>query len=67
MAETALADTILSELKVIRKDLSYIKEHMVDMDFLLSPDEAERLGESIKEHEAGKSVSLEDFEKERNR
>jgi hypothetical protein len=51
------------ELKAIRTDLDYIKEHMVDVDTVLTPKEKERLDESIKEYKSGKAVSLEDFEK----
>ena len=35
------------ELKAIRADLDYIKEHMIDVDTILTPEEKERLDEAI--------------------
>ncbi len=64
MVEAVILKDIAQELKAIREDLGYIKEHMVDVDMILTKDEEERLEESIKEYEEGKVVSLEDFEKE---
>jgi len=52
------------ELKAIRADLDYIKEHMIDVDTILTPEEKERLDEAIEEYNSGKAVSLEDFEEE---
>ena len=57
-------EKILAELKEIKKDLNYIKEHMVDSDTILTPEEKKRLDESLKDFREGKTVSLEDFEKE---
>ena len=64
MTETTTSREILIELKEIRKDLNYIKAHMVDIDTILTPEESEKLEESIKEYKEGKAVSLEDFEKD---
>jgi len=52
---------IEEELAAIRKDLDYIKNHMIDVDFILFPEEEKILEESIKEFEEGKAVRLEDF------
>ena len=49
---------ILRELKAIRKELTYIKEHMVDMDAILTPEEERILDQSIKEFEEGKAISF---------
>ena len=57
-------EKILAELKEIKKDLNYIKEHMVDSDTILTPEEKKRLDESLKDFREGKTVSLEDFEKD---
>jgi hypothetical protein len=62
--ETADIQHMNEELKAIRTDLDYIKEHMIDVDTILTPKEQERLDEAIEEHKSGKAVSLEDFEKE---
>lgn len=57
---------ILKELKSIKNDLDYIKDHMVDIDTILTPEEEKRLDESLMDLKEGKTTSLEDFEKEIN-
>ena len=56
---------IASELKAIRKELEYIRKHMVDVDMILTSEEQERLDQAIKEFKAGKTVSIEDLERDR--
>jgi len=56
-------ENIVKELKEIKKEIEYIKEHMIDSDFILSVEEEKILEESIKEFEEGKAIKLEDFEK----
>ena len=46
MAEAMAANEIAAELKAIREDLDFIKEHMVDADTILDPKEEARLEES---------------------
>ncbi|MBU7045195.1 MAG: hypothetical protein HXS54_02055 [Theionarchaea archaeon] len=53
---------ILKELKAIRKELTYIKEHMVDMDAILTPEEERILDQSIKEFKEGKAIKIQDLE-----
>ena len=55
---------VTRELKAIRKDLEYIKAHMVDVDMLLTPSEEKLLEQGVAEFESGKTVKLEDFERE---
>ena len=55
---------ILAELKVIKEDLQYIKEHMVDKDMVLSQEEEKALDESIEEYQQGKTVKLADFKRD---
>jgi len=55
---------ILNELREIRIEITFIKEHMVDADTVLTPEEESRLDESLQEFRLGESTSLEDFEKE---
>ena len=52
------------ELKAMRKDLDYIKEHMIDIDTILTPAEKEALDEADKEYREGKTISLEKLRKE---
>ena len=63
MAQETIQKELFSEIKAIRKDLDYIKEHMVDRDMVLTSKEEKRLNESIKEYKEGKSRLLEDFER----
>ena len=55
---------IWEELKVIRRELEYIKEHMVDVDMVLTQEEERIVDESLREFEEGEATKLEDFEKE---
>ncbi len=64
MAETVETKQIVAELKAIRKDLEYIKEHMIDADTILTPQEEARHEEGIKAYREGKAISLKDLEKE---
>jgi hypothetical protein len=55
---------LIKELKAIREDLAYIKEHMVDIDIILTPEEEKILEEGIKEFKEGKAIKLEDLERD---
>ena len=67
MTETIITEQIVSELKAIRTDIEFIKEHMVDADSIMTPKEELMLKESLEEYSEGKSVSLDEFEKEMNK
>ncbi len=53
---------ILMELKAMRKDLDFIKSHIEDI--FLSPEDEAALEEAEVEYRAGKSISLDELEKE---
>lgn len=55
---------LAAEIRAMRKDLNYIKRHMVDADSILTSDEEARLEKSLEEHRKGKTIRLENFEKE---
>jgi len=55
---------ILNELKEIRIDINFIKNNMIDVDCILTPDEKTELEEARGEFERGETTSLEDFKKE---
>lgn len=55
---------IAEELAAIKKELAYIREHMVDIDSILTKDEEKILEESIKEFEEGKTIPLEKLKRE---
>ncbi len=57
MAEATL-QTIQQELRAIRTDLDYIKEHIVDLDLVLTEDDAEALREAEKDLKSGKTRTL---------
>ncbi|MEK6900247.1 MAG: hypothetical protein AABX05_03930 [Nanoarchaeota archaeon] len=65
--ETIAVHQFAEELKTIHKDLEFIKEHMVDIDVILTQKEEWRLNEAIEEYKAGKTISLEDFQKKARR
>ncbi len=55
---------IMKELKEIRKDLEYIKEHMLDVDSILTEEEEALVLRAEKEYEEGKSVRLDDVKRD---
>lgn len=55
---------VLEKLNSIKSDLDYIKEHMVERDNILTPEEEKRLEESLKNLKEGKTTSLEALKKE---
>ena len=67
MEQMSIPAGIVKELKIIRADLDYIKEHMVDVDTILAPMEEVRLEESLREYKEGKTTRIEDFEREINK
>ena len=64
MSEAIDASNLMNELKAIRSDLDFIKEHMVDTDSIMTEDDYLALEEYRKEKNAGELVSHEDIKKE---
>ena len=64
MSETATLKTIQQELKAIKNDLDYLKEHMVDVDSILTEEDFEALKQTEKEHAEGKTIKLKDLKKQ---
>jgi len=54
---------VMKELKSIREDLDYIKEHMIEADSILSDEDHESLEKYKKEKEEGKLVSHKELKK----
>lgn len=52
------AARILSELELIKQDLSYIKEHIVDVDVVLTDDDTEALREAEKDFKERRTKRL---------
>lgn len=55
---------ILNELKTMRIDIEFIKDNLVNMDTILTPEEDIRLNKSLEEFKQGKTTPLAEFEKE---
>ena len=64
MSEAIDASNLMNELRAIRSDLDFIKEHMVDIDSIMTEDDYLALEEYRKEKNAGELVSHEDIKKE---
>jgi tRNA uridine 5-carbamoylmethylation protein Kti12 len=65
MTETVSTNKIYETLVALKKEVDFIKEHMVDVDTILTPEENTELDESLKELEEGRTFSLEDIKKDR--
>ena len=49
---------ILEELKAIRSDLNFIKEHVIDVDLVMTDDDLESLRIAEKELKAGQTKRI---------
>jgi hypothetical protein len=56
---------IAGELRAIRKELEYIRKHMVDVDMILTAEEARILEKGIKDYKEGRTRSLDEVERDR--
>lgn len=63
MSEAIIADQIMNELKAIRKDIEFLKDHMVDVDCIMTEDDYLALNEYRKEKDSGELISHEDLKK----
>jgi hypothetical protein len=54
----------IKKLKAIKRDLAYIKEHMVDIGVILTPKEEDILEKGIKEFKEGETIKPEDLERD---
>ncbi len=67
MTEAVTMNMVYDELKSLKKEVTFIKKHMVDVDMFLTHEEEERLNEALEEHKKGKTISLENLRKELGR
>mgnify|MGYP001606641601 CR=1 FL=1 len=63
MADITL-NTIYKDLELIKNKIIIIEENMIDRDAILTKDEEILLKKAQKEHKQGKTISLEQLEKE---
>jgi hypothetical protein len=61
--EDANVALILNEIREIKEEIAYIKEHILDMDRILTDEEIIMLKEAEKEFEDGKTIKIEDIER----
>ena len=59
-----LTKEVLVRLAKLQSDMEYIKEHMVDVDTILTIEEEEALEESLRELKEGKTISHKELKKE---
>ena len=64
MAQADFEERIIKELDSIKKQLTDIREHMVDIDCILTDEERKFLEESYEHEKEGKLTSLSEFRKE---
>ena len=55
---------ILKELREIRKELEYIRSHMLDIDSILTTEEVAILKEAEREFKEGKAIKFDDLKRE---
>ena len=66
MSEIDLSSRIFDELIFIKSELNEIKEHMVDVDSIISEEERQLVRESLIHEKEGKLISLTDFKKQQD-
>jgi hypothetical protein len=64
MAETITIEKIYQELKTLKNDITFIKNHMFDPDTIMTTEESKRFEESMKELKEGKTTPLSALKKE---
>ncbi len=64
MAEAALTKELVKEIKEMKKDLRFIKEHMFDPDTIMTTEESRRFEQAMKEYKEGKTTPLSKLKKE---
>ena len=61
---TVTLEVIHKDLKFVLKELMDIKEHMVDVDTILTPEEEEELERSMENYKLGKTRDFDKIKKE---
>lgn len=62
--ETELLSKIQRDLEFVKKEIIEIKEHMVDADTILTPEEEKELNTSIENYKKGKTKDFEAIKRE---
>ncbi|HIJ11885.1 TPA: hypothetical protein HA278_07550 [Candidatus Woesearchaeota archaeon] len=64
MTEVVNIESLHEELKALREDITFIKEHMFDPDCIMTDEEYKEHLEAVQECKEGKGISFEDATKE---
>lgn len=64
MAEANFEEVVIKELASIKKQLSDIRDHMVDINCILSDEERKLVDKSYEDQRTGNLTSLSEFKKE---
>ena len=64
MAETINMGKMYREILAIRKEVQTIKNHMVEIDVIMTPEEEAQLEETLELHKKGKTKRFEDLKAE---
>tara|TARA_Y100000310_G_C20305303_1_gene633667 strand:- start:88 stop:291 length:204 start_codon:yes stop_codon:yes gene_type:complete len=64
MAEVSIPKRFEDDLKAMKKEIAFIKDHMVDKDSVMTEDDYESLLVYRKEKELGQLISHNDLKKE---
>ncbi len=64
MAETINMEKMYREILALKSEVQFIKTHMFDPDTIMTTEEEERYERAMQELQEGKTISLEDLEKE---
>ena len=64
MAEIVNMEKMYREILALRKEVQLIKNHMTEIDVIMTPEEETQLEETLELHKKGKTKKLEDLKKE---
>ena len=64
MAETINMEKMYKELLALRREIHEIKNHMVEIDVIMTPEEETQLEETLELHKKGKTKRFEDLKAE---
>jgi len=64
MAEIINMEKVYMEILALRREVQLIKNHMVDIDTIMTTEEEEKFERAMKDYKDGKTISLEDLKKE---
>ena len=64
MAETINMEKMFREILALRKEVQAIKNHMIEIDVIMDPEDEAKLEEALEFHKKGKTKRFEDLKKE---